>query len=271
METIGTMASGVAHNFNNIIGAIGGFSEMAELRTRPGSLARRDIGEIRQAVERARDLVDDILNFARSDQGERRPLDLAELILETARLLRATGEIDIGVQIEVPAGAIVVGNSAKLQQVIMNICNNAASAGDPARRVQLSLKTSHLLHSLKLSHSEIEAGRYLVIMVTDRGNGISPTSMPRIFDPFFTTRPEGTGLGLSTAWEVVADHGGSIHVLSHRAVGTRFAVWLPLAATSPPAKTDVTESFTGKTVLPCVADPQFVDQGAIRRFTGEKR
>jgi signal transduction histidine kinase len=241
METIGQMASGVAHNFNNIIGAIGGFGEMAEAHTRTGSVARRNIIEIRQAVDRGRDLVDEILNFAKQDRGEKQPIDMSRLVEDALRLFHAStyGGVEVESSPPLVAGD-VIGAAGQVQQVLLNILNNAASANSDRGTIGLEVWSATRRRRTALSHSSVEPGSYLVITIMDHGTGISPIALPRIFEPFFTTRPGGTGLGLSTAWEIVQDHGGTIDVHSELGVGSRFNIWLPLAsgdgARQPPSQ-----------------------------------
>src|ERR1700761_7396747 len=128
METVGALASGIAHNFNNIVGAILGYTETAEGQLgsdrRP---AARSLTEIRRAGERARDLVDQILAFGRRREADRRPVSLKELFVETRSLLHASlpSQIDLMIR-EVPEAAVIQGNPGQVQQIILNLCNNAA-------------------------------------------------------------------------------------------------------------------------------------------------
>ncbi|MGC1304761.1 MAG: DAHL domain-containing protein [Caulobacteraceae bacterium] len=230
METIGAVASGVAHNFNNIIGAISGFSEMAELHLPAGSRATTDLGEIRLAVGRARNLVDQILGFGRRSQSDDQWIHLADLLAETGRMLEAS--LPSGLRLVVhldPTAGDVRGDAVHLQQVVMNICHNAAHAQNGHGVVTVSLERSELSRPLVLSHGPIDPGVYGVITVEDEGGGVAPDVLPRLFEPFFTTRRGGTGLGLSTAWEVVQDYGGTIDVRNRDGRGATFTIWLPVS------------------------------------------
>ncbi len=228
MEAIGAVASGVAHNFNNIIGAIGGFSEIAEIHAGHNRVVREDLSEIRQAVDRARELVDEILAFGRGHDAEHRPLALQALMEETVRLVQAAGRgtVSFAAQ-DWPATREVQGNATQLQQVFMNICNNAfhASPADPHVDVTLGLRCA--CRPRTFSHGSLEAGDYAVVTIADRGCGIAAAAQPRLFEPFFTGRQGGTGLGLSTAWEIVQAHGGTIDVRSAPGQGSSFHIWLP--------------------------------------------
>jgi signal transduction histidine kinase len=225
METIGAMASGVAHNFNNIIGAIGGFAEMGQERTRNGSLARRHFDEISSAVQRARDLVDEILTFAKQGRSCKRAVDLSAIIEEAVQLLSAAERGD-EFRLQPPqVGLTVLGAGSELQQVILNICNNAAHAGG-GLPVAISAERASLDEHRHLSHGHLAPGEYVTVSISDRGPGIPETAKNRLFEPFFTMKAGGTGLGLSTAWEIVQDHGGTIDVRNLEP-GACFTVWLP--------------------------------------------
>jgi signal transduction histidine kinase len=127
METVGALASGIAHNFNNIVGAILGHTEMAEAQLAPDSRPARDIKEIRRAGERARDLVEQILAFGGRRDGQRRPVSMKKLVAETSSLLRASLASGIELVIrEVPNAAVISGQPGQLPQVLLNLCNNAA-------------------------------------------------------------------------------------------------------------------------------------------------
>jgi hypothetical protein len=227
METIGAMASGVAHNFNNIVGAIGGFAEMGQERSRAGSPTRRSFDEIRAAVARARDLVDDILNFAKQGRSAKQPIDLRDVLTQTVRLLSAASRDGSSFELQVADGPYpVTGAGSDLQQVFLNICNNASHASG-RQPVSIAVRRVRLQEEHATSHGSLDPGRYVVVTISDAGPGIPETVKRRLFEPFFTTKAAGTGLGLSTAWEIVQDHGGTIDVQNVAGGGACFSVWLP--------------------------------------------
>jgi CheY-like chemotaxis protein len=121
-----------------------------------------------------------------------------------------------------------------LQQVILNLCNNAAQAMSDGGRIELVVETIDVVTALSLSHSVLSPGRYARISVSDAGRGIDEATLKRIFEPFFTTRMTGSGLGLATALQIVREHGGAINVRSTVGVGSRFEVWLPRIVANPP-------------------------------------
>lgn len=234
METIGAMASGVAHNFNNIICAIRGFAELGQERTRAGSPARTCFNEICAAADRASDLVDDILHFGKQDRATKQPLDLLGVLKQTVRLLAGATRSKRCFQLQPSTGSQfpVLGASSDLQQVFLNICNNAreASRGSP---VQISIGSAVLRNESQNAIVGLSPGRYVVARVRDAGPGVPESVRGRLFEPFFTTKAAGTGLGLSTAWEIVQDHGGTIAVENMPDGGACFSVWLPEHDTTP--------------------------------------
>jgi signal transduction histidine kinase/CheY-like chemotaxis protein len=228
METIGTFASGIAHNFNNIVAAILGYTEIADARIRAGKEPTGSLGEIRRAGERARELVDRILSFGSRSEGRRQPLSVKALISETQSLLSASLPPDISLSvIDASETMIVWGERAQLQQVILNVCNNATQAMDSLGTIDIQIEAHHITHSLQVGRKVLQPGRFTIISISDPGRGMDKATMERIFEPFFTTRSEGNGLGLATVRDIVEEHSGSIEVRSTLGVGTRFIIWLP--------------------------------------------
>jgi signal transduction histidine kinase/FixJ family two-component response regulator len=231
METIGVLASGVAHNFNNIIGAILGYTEIVEAQIEPDSRPGRNLREIRRSGERARDLIDQILTFGRRRETRRTQVTVQGLVAETTSLLRASLPKQIELVVgKVPDAVAISGDFAQLQQVLLNLCNNAAHAIETAGRVEIGTRIQGVQQVLSLSHGKLTPGCYVMISVRDNGRGMDNATVERIFEPFFTTRPDGHGLGLASVREIVREHGGAIDVGSAVGLGSRFEVWLPCAA-----------------------------------------
>jgi nitrogen-specific signal transduction histidine kinase/CheY-like chemotaxis protein len=235
MEKIGIFTSGIAHNFNNILGGILGHSEVMEERLGSDAKLVRNLGAIRQGAERARDLIDQILGFGRRRDTHRKPLSVGALIAETASLLDASlpPSVDLVIR-QPPVPMIISGENAQLQQVILNLCNNAVQAMPDSGRVEVTTESREVLESRPLSHDELKPGQYACIAVTDTGRGMDTATMARIFEPFFTTRESGNGLGLATAREIVREHGGAMDVQSKVGEGSRFEIWLPRPTTAQP-------------------------------------
>jgi signal transduction histidine kinase len=231
MQMIGSLSCGIAHNFNNIIGAILGYSEMIEPHLTPGTGPAQHIDEIRRAAERARDLIDAILTFGRRGDARVRPVQVRSLFEEAASLLRASLPAGIKLIIgEVPADVAVSGEPAQLQQVILNLCTNAAQAMEGGGSIRLTAEPRDVVVPFPLSHGELTPRRYVCLSVSDTGHGFDEGVARRLFEPFFSTRLGGTGLGLATVYEIVRDHDGAMDVRSRPGRGSCFEAWLPAAA-----------------------------------------
>jgi signal transduction histidine kinase len=248
MEAVGTFTSGIAHNFNNILGGILGHSEVIEDRLGSDARLLRNLGAIRRGAERARDLVDQILAFGRRREAQRGPMSVRALVAEAESLLNVSlpPGIDLSIH-EPPLAAVVSGEPAQLQQVIFNLCNNAAQAMENAGRIELEPELLEVTGVRSLSHGELRPGHYVRMAVKDAGRGMDGATLARIFEPFFTTRSAGNGLGLSTVWAIVREHGGTMNVTSTPGEGSRFEVWLPgLATAGPLGQVDATALPLGR-------------------------
>ena len=247
LETIGTFASGIAHNFNNIIAAVIGHAEMAADRLEPRTPAADHVDQIHRAGERARDLVARILDFGTTRRARREAVAVEALLAETLVMLRVA--LPSGVELEVDSGVAgwVAGDPVQLQQVLANLVRNAGEAIRPPGCVRVSAKRLEAAASLRLSHGTLARGSYVRIDVADDGVGMSAATQAQMFNPFFTTREAGTGLGLATVQAIINDHRGAIDVKSDAGSGTCFAVLLPaLASASIP---DAVWRGQGQTVL----------------------
>jgi signal transduction histidine kinase/ActR/RegA family two-component response regulator len=230
MESIGTLAGGIAHDFNNILQALMGYAEMVRTRVEPDSRARLHIDSVLVAAERGRDLVARILSFSRQSEPDLRPLDLAEAARETLHLLRATMPSTIDLRFEEPDRDVVVSaDSTQLQQVLMNLCTNAAHAlRRGGGRLTVSVAAIDLDPADAARHGLVSP-HCARLVVEDTGPGIDPAALDRIFEPYFTTRRggRGSGLGLAVVHGIVKSHGGAVEVMSTLGQGTRFDVFLP--------------------------------------------
>jgi len=255
MEAMGTLAGGIAHDFNNILGAILGYGELAQKAAPEGGVVRRYVDNVMHAGGRAKALVERILAFSRSGMGERGPINVQAVIEETLELLAASLPPGVRLEKRLEAGdAAVDGDATQLHQVAMNLCTNALQAMENGGVLQVVLDRTDVAQSRRLSHGDLGPGAYVRLCVTDTGSGIPLHVLDRIFDPFFTTKGvgQGTGLGLSLVYGLVADLGGAIDIRTAVGHGTTFTIWLPLAgeATAPKAE-DVTElpHGDGQTVM----------------------
>jgi signal transduction histidine kinase len=233
MEAVGQFASGIAHNFNNIIAAILGYSELTVGELAPESRAASRVEEIREAAERGRHLVDSILTFGRRRDASRRVVSMRHLLSEATSLLRASlpKEVELNIP-NIPEQLVVWGEPVQLQQVILNLCSNAAQAMGGRGRIEVAVGRQELAIAKALSHDELPPGSYIRLSVEDSGPGMDKAVERRLFEPFFTTRATGTGLGLATVREIVHDHEGAMHVTSLLMQGSRFEVWLPASGSA---------------------------------------
>ena len=258
METVGALASGVAHNFNNIAGAILGYTEIAQAHVRPESRTAASLDEIRRAGERARDLVDEILTFGRAGADKRKRVRVQALIEETVSMFHASlpGDVEVKVR-EASQEMVVLADPARLQQVFLNLCNNAAQAMEGTGTIEIDLDVRASKTAFRHGLDELGAGQYMSVSISDVGRGMDEATQERIFEPFFTTRLEGNGLGLATARQIVRELGGAIAVRSIAGEGTRFEILLPCAAPAQdhtghiPSRSSVTTTRhgNGETIL----------------------
>jgi PAS domain S-box-containing protein len=232
MEAIGTLAGGIAHDFNNILGAILGYGELALQESDESSALRRYLDNVMHATERAKLLVERILGFSRSGLGDREPVNVQSVVVETLELLEASLPPGIRLEKRLEVGnAAVIGDATYLHQVVMNLCTNSIHAMGAGGVLSVRLERTGLLEPRTLSRGSLAPGSYVTLSVGDTGAGIPSAVLDRVFDPFFTTKEtgEGTGLGLSLVHGIVTDLGGAIDVATSVGHGTKFDIWLPVA------------------------------------------
>ena len=235
METLGTLAGGIAHDFNNLLTGIMGYQELVEDVLGDNATARDYLTQARGASLRARDLVEQILTFGRqSPDDQHTSLDLALVIEEARRLLRATIPATIAIETHIaPDCGPVQGDATQIHQVLLNLGSNAAHAmtgKGGVLSITLAPVDSNAPRTATLA--TLPAGDYLRLTVSDTGHGMDETTLQRIFDPFFTTKEvrEGTGLGLAVVHGIVRAHRGGVDVESRMGAGSTFHIYLPVAA-----------------------------------------
>jgi PAS domain S-box-containing protein len=239
MQAIGTLAGGVAHDFNNILTAILGFASVASLDAPPGSPVHESLDEIQKAGQRASLLVKRILAFSRSEKPQREVTALQPVVQEVAALVRATLPASIAIDLALPKSApAIFADTTQLHQVLLNLCTNARDAiGQRNGRITFRQTTAELAAGAAPPHPDLHPGSYVVLAVTDTGAGMDRATLERIFEPFYTTKGvgQGTGLGLSVVHGIMQSHDGAILVQSEPGCGTTFELYFPVhrgAATS---------------------------------------
>jgi PAS domain S-box-containing protein len=254
LEAMGTLAGGVAHDFNNILAAILGYGEMAQKDAPESTPLRRHIDAAMSAGMRAKALVERILAFSRSGMGERVPVHVQSVVAEV--LDAVAGSLPPGVRLErsLAAGdAAVLGDPTQIHQVVMNLCTNAVQAIRAEGTLTVAIDTIAFAAPRRVTTCELAPGSYVRLRVADTGCGIDPKLIERIFDPFFTTKEVGvgTGLGLSLVHGIVADLGGGIDVESRVGEGSTFTVYVPWQScvAAPQKVEEPVANGSGETIL----------------------
>jgi len=236
MEAVGTLAGGVAHDFNNVLGAILGYAELAREDVLRGSAAERDLQELLKSVERGRQLVQRILTFSRRQETTRRPLAVGPTLQEAVTLLRAAlpASIDILLTIH-PSTPRVYGDTTSLHQVLTNLATNAAHAMPNGGVLEVRAEPFYARDSFARAHPEVREGSYAKVVVRDNGTGMDKTTLERAFEPFYTTKQpgSGTGLGLAMVHAIIRDHQGLVELSSEVGVGTEARFFLPALEGDP--------------------------------------
>jgi PAS domain S-box-containing protein len=239
MEAIGTLAGGIAHDFNNILASVIGNAELALRDVRDKPETAESLKQVLLSSQRAKELVRRILTFSRREECRLTTLRLDVVLAETVQLLRSTLPASLELRTTVASSLPDVrGNSALIQQVLINLATNAAQAiGDRPGRLELELRPHAEPEPASNPPLGLKPGQYARITVRDNGPGIAPGVLDRIFEPFFTTKRtgEGTGLGLSVVHGIVQAHEGVIQVESREGIGTSFEIYLPAADVTAPS------------------------------------
>jgi len=260
MESVGTLAGGVAHEFNNILGGIIGYTEIAKEDASKDSSVLESLDEIINLSFRARDVVKQILSFSRKGKKDQKPLQPHLVIKQSLKVLRATipTTVEIRSSLDENSGTILA-DLTQIHQVCMNLCMNAAHAmEDKGGILEIGLAPVVIdAEDTKMS-PDLKTGEYVKITVSDTGSGISPENIANIFDPFFTTKEvgKGTGLGLSVVHGIIKDHGGEITVSSKIGEGTTFTVLLPRTEKEIKEKKDAGQLHAGTESILLVDDEE---------------
>src|SRR5882724_7046391 len=230
MESIGTLAGGVAHDFNNVLTGVIGFTDLMMSRLSPSDPFYNPLQQVRKLGDRAATLTRQLLAFARRQVLDFKNLNLNAAITESLKFLgRVIGEhIELKLDLE-PDIYTIHADVAQIEQVLTNLCINARDAMPRGGRLIIETKNVTLDESYVENHPDARTGDYVMLAVIDNGEGMDQTTRERIFEPFFTTKEfgKGTGLGLAMVYGIIKQHGGMIYVYSELGLGTSFKIYLP--------------------------------------------
>ncbi|SHI99479.1 PAS domain S-box-containing protein [Malonomonas rubra DSM 5091] len=237
MDAVGSLAGGMAHNFNNNLSVILGNIELAALKQPIGSESHQYLENVKIAALSARDLVKNLLIFSRQGAGKEqvKTICLADVVSETVSILQATVPCSVNLSLEIHPASLsscIKGDPSQMQEVLLNLCTNAVQAMDERGELVISLEGAELAERDIPALCKCKPGHYLKLSVEDTGCGIADDHLDMIFDPFFTTKDvgQGTGLGLSTVKGIIEQHGGILDVTSEEGQGSRFVMYFPEAS-----------------------------------------
>jgi signal transduction histidine kinase len=237
MDALGRVVAGVAHDFNNLVTVIAGFTGLIHGSLRRDDPLRSHAGEAANAADRARSLIRQLLVFSRNDPPEPQPFDANEVVAEMQGMLVRVLGSKVELTARLDAGPVVVeAGPGQLEQVVMNLAVNARDAMPDGGRLTLEVGRRGL-DDARAAGLGLVPGDYAALCVADTGVGMDAATRERLFEPFFTTKEagKGTGLGLATCYGIVSQLGGAIDVASEPGRGSTFTVYLPLSATAPDA------------------------------------
>lgn len=265
MESIGTLAGGIAHDLNNVLAPILMSAQLMQMKM-PDVQSQRLLKTIETNAKRGGALVKQVLSFARGIEGKRKIIQVRHLIFEIRQIALQTFPKSIEFSTALaPELWSINANATQLHQVLMNLCVNARDAMPDGGTLSVSAENVFIDQNYARMNLNASVGAYILITVTDTGTGISPEILDKIFEPFFTTKEQGkgTGLGLSTTTGIIKSHGGFVNVYSELGKGTQFKVYLPAAAgtTTQPAESMELPIGNGELIL--VVD----DEAAICEVT----
>jgi PAS domain S-box-containing protein len=276
MQAVGTLAAGMAHEFNNILAAIQGYAQLLGFNLAPGDPNEEYLREIEASCQRAAGLIRKILAFSRMERGDKLPVKINQVLEGVVQMLRQTLPPKIQILVELEPGLpFVYGEHPQLEQVFLNLCLNARDALPQGGEIRLCTSQCYLEESFCRLHPWARPGHYVTVRIEDNGVGMPPEVLERVFEPFFTTKEpgKGTGLGLTIAYSIVKSHEG--HILAESpgssGGGSRFTIFLPALEehleehdeSSEPSPTclDEAQRGRGQRILLVDDEPQLLEIG----------
>ncbi|NES19386.1 MAG: response regulator [Symploca sp. SIO3E6] len=266
MESIGTLAGGIAHDLNNVLAPILMSVQLLALSIPDDDRSQQWLEILENNTKRGADLVKQVVSFARGIKGDRTIVQVRHLVGEIKQIAQETFPKSIKIKTDIPPDLwTVAGDATQLHQVFMNLCVNARDALTDGGTLSISGQNLAIDEHYARMNLDAQVGLYIVITVADTGAGIPPEILDRIFEPFFTTKElgQGTGLGLSTVMGIIKSHGGFVNVYSELGQGTKFKVYLPAVKAADTESEEQLELPIGQKELVLVVD----DEAAIREIT----
>lgn len=262
IEAIGALAGGVAHDFNNILGIILGNTELAIDDVPKWNPVRLNLEEIRTASHRAKDVVRQLLSFARKTKLEKKPTNIIPVIKESLQLMRSSIPTSTEIRQNIPKDIdTILADPTQINQVLINLCTNADHAMPDGGVIEVTLKNVELDEDTAAEHLELNSGSYVNLTISDTGHGISQEEIGRIFDPYFTTKEvgKGTGIGLAVVHGIVKEHNGLITAESELGKGTSFSLFFPVIKQEAVVETETDEELpTGSEKILFIDDEESI-------------
>ncbi|MBW2093234.1 MAG: response regulator, partial [Deltaproteobacteria bacterium] len=257
LESIGRLAGGVAHDFNNMLSVILGYGEIVHQELHPGDPLRKDMEAILKAARSSADLTRQLLAFSRKQTLQPEVLDLNEVVRSIEKMLRRLIGEDIALELSLSKDlSHVKVDPGQIEQVIMNLAVNARDAMPTGGKLLIETSEVELDEAYAQNHADVTPGKYVMLAMTDTGCGMDKEVLLQIFDPFFTTKEKGkgTGLGLSTVYGIVKQSGGNIWVYSEPGQGATFKIYLPVTGDQAETLAEEVARATFKIYLPVTGD-----------------
>ena len=271
MEAIGQLAGGVAHDFNNILQAILGYTYMVKLSLEADNPGQEDLDQVIKATNRATTLVQQLLAFSRQETFQPKNLDLNDIIANLLNMLRRVIGEHINLEVHTQNDLkIMHADPGQIEQILMNLCVNARDAMPDGGNIFIQTANFYFDDDLVRSYPWAQEGNYILLSITDTGTGIPPQIQDRIFEPFFTTKEvgEGTGLGLATVYAIIKHHKGGINVYSEPGHGTTFQIYFPAVPSNkqkffPEKRLDIPPVYGGTETILLAEDDDTLRELAI--------
>ena len=237
LESLGVIAAGIAHDFQNLLANIVAQTDLAEMEMADGLSPKEELLAIRTVAASATDLVRELMTYAGQDSTVRKSTDLSQLVHEVLHLLKLFVSKNAALCLSLPQEPVVVyANPAQLRQVIMNLVTNASEALGNSDGV-ISITIARMTEGDAIERLSTNQSKWVRLTISDTGAGMAPEVLSKIFDPFFTTKASGRGLGLAAAQGIIRSHGGLINVTSVPGKGTEFEIVLPCLTATEAART----------------------------------